>query len=95
MTDNPKKGNAVEEILCGNRFKILSALASGAEFHVPKIAERAQISQNCAREHLKFLVRAEIVRFKQFGRIKIYYIDSQKMRGQAVLQLFESYRKGS
>ncbi len=95
MIDNPKSVKSVEEILSGNRFKILRILASDVELHVPKIAEKAQLSQNCAREHLKVLVRAEIVRFKQFGRIKIYYLDTQKMRGQAILQLFESYREGS
>jgi len=71
------------------RIKILKILSEEGELNISEIARRAQINHNSTRYHLNFLVKANIIQEKTFGRIRIYRFKIEDMKVRAIKNLFE------
>ena len=71
------------------RIKILKILAIEGELNISEIARRAGINHNSTRYHLNFLVKANVVQEKKFGRIRIYRFKIENIKVRAIKNLFE------
>lgn len=71
------------------RIKILKILAVEGELNISEIARRAGINHNSTRYHLNFLVKANVVQEKKFGRIRIYRFKIENIKVRAIKNLFE------
>lgn len=71
------------------RIKILKILAKEGELNISEIARRAHINHNSTRYHLNFLVKANVIQEKKFGRIRIYRFRIENIRVRAIKNLFE------
>ncbi|MHA1650971.1 MAG: ArsR/SmtB family transcription factor [Candidatus Helarchaeota archaeon] len=71
------------------RIKILKILAIEGELNISEIARRANLNHNSTRHHLNFLVKANIVQEKKFGRIRIYRFRVEDIKVRAIKSLFD------
>ena len=71
------------------RIKILKILSKEGELNISEIARRAHINHNSTRYHLNFLVKANVIQEKKFGRIRIYRFQIENIRVRAIKNLFE------
>ncbi len=85
-----KEKSAIEEVFKSKgRIKILKILAEEGELNISEIARRAHINHNSTRYHLNFLVKANILQEKKFGRIRIYRFRIENIQVRAIKNLFE------
>ena len=81
---------AIEDVFQSKgRIKILKILAKEGELNISEIARRAHINHNSTRYHLNFLVKANVIQEKKFGRIRIYRFRIENIRVRAIKNLFE------
>ena len=71
------------------RVKILKILATEGELNISEIARKAHINHNSTRQHLNFLVKANILQEKTFGRIRIYRFRIEDAKVRAIKDLIE------
>jgi len=85
----------IEDILNSKgRVKILKVLTEQGELNISKIAELAELNHSTTISHLDALERAQLVKHKEFGRIKIYKFRDDHAQGQALKQLFKTWNGG-
>lgn len=85
-----EKKLALEDVFQSKgRIKILKILAKEGELNISEIARRAHMNHNSTRYHLNFLVKANILQEKKFGRIRIYRFRKESIRVRAIKNLFE------
>ena len=85
-----KEKLAIEDVFQSKgRIKILKILAKEGELNISEIARRAHINHNSTRYHLNFLVKANVIQEKKFGRIRIYRFRIENIRVRAIKNLFE------
>ena len=77
------------------RIKILKILAKEGELNISEIARRAHINHNSTRYHLNFLVKANIVQEKKYGRIRIYRFKIEDMKVRAIKTLFDIWENSN
>jgi len=80
----------IEQVLGSKlRVKILKILAQVGELNVSEIARRLGANYSSANKHLKILEDEEIVRHKEFGRIRLYRLDERSPKARALQKLME------
>jgi DNA-binding transcriptional ArsR family regulator len=80
----------IEQVLGSKlRVKILKILAQVGELNVSEIARRLGVNYNAAKKHLKILEDGDILRRKEFGRIRLYRLDEHSPRARALQKLME------
>jgi DNA-binding transcriptional ArsR family regulator len=80
----------IEQVLGSKlRIKILKILAQVGELNVSEIARRLGVNYNAANKHLKILQDGNILRHKEFGRIRLYRFDEHSPRARALQKLME------
>ena len=82
----------IEQVLGSKlRIKILKILAQVGELNVSEIARRLGVNYNAANKHLKILQDGNILRHKEFGRIRLYRFDEHSPRARALQKLMEAW----
>jgi len=82
----------IEDILQSKtRVRILKILAEEGELNVTEIAKRAH-NHSSIRSHLYFLVKADILQEKRFGRIRIYQLRVEDVRVRAMKNFFDFWK---
>jgi len=80
----------IEQVLGSKlRVKILKILAQVGELNVSEIARRLRVNYNAANKHLKILEDENILRHKEFGRIRLYRLDEHSPKARALQKLME------
>lgn len=72
------------------RIKILKVLVSKGELNITAIAREAEVNHRTALHHLEELKKAGILSEKVFGRVRIFRINSEDPRVEALRLLFKS-----
>lgn len=71
------------------RIKILRVLIDRGELNITAIAREAEVSHKTALRHLEELKKVGIITEKVFGRVRIFKIDFEDPRVEALRQLFK------
>jgi predicted ArsR family transcriptional regulator len=80
----------VEDVFSSKlRMKILEILVQVGEVNVSEIARRLGVNYNTTREHLKVLEDEGILQHKVFGRIRLYRLNEQSPKTNAIRNLIE------
>ena len=77
------------------RVRILRILAEIGELNISALARRAGLNYSTAREHLRVLEEAGLVRHKSFGRIRIFRFNDEDARARMIRQLVELWEKNA
>lgn len=77
------------------RIKVLKILATEGELNISEIARRAHINHNSTRYHLNFLVKANMLQEKTFGRIRIYRFRIENIKARAIKNLFDIWENSN
>ncbi|TDA34084.1 ArsR family transcriptional regulator [Candidatus Nezhaarchaeota archaeon WYZ-LMO8] len=72
------------------RVKILKVLIDKGELNITAIAREAGVNHKTALRHLEELRRVGVVTEKVFGRVRIFKINSEDPRVEALKMLFKS-----
>ncbi|MEM0217658.1 MAG: winged helix-turn-helix domain-containing protein [Candidatus Nezhaarchaeales archaeon] len=72
------------------RVKILKVLIDKGELNITAIAREAEVNHKTALRHLEELRRVGVVTEKVFGRVRIFRINSEDPRVEALKMLFKS-----
>ncbi len=84
----------IEDVFCSrSRIKILKLLADIGELNVSEIARRLGVNYAATSNHLKVLEDEQILKHKTFGRIRLYRLNNQSPRTQALVGLIEVWTK--
>ncbi|NVM54421.1 MAG: winged helix-turn-helix transcriptional regulator [Candidatus Helarchaeota archaeon] len=91
-----KEKFAIEHVFQSRgRIKILKILATEGELNISEIARKAHINHNSTRHHLNFLVKANILQEKTFGRIRIYRFRIENTKVRAIKNLFDIWENSN
>lgn len=77
------------------RVRILRILAEIGELNISALARRAGLNYSTAREHLRVLEKAGLVRHKSFGRIRIFRFNEEDSRARMIRRLVEHWEETS
>ncbi|MEM0232462.1 MAG: winged helix-turn-helix domain-containing protein [Candidatus Nezhaarchaeales archaeon] len=77
------------------RVKILKVLIDKGELNITAIAREAGVNHKTALRHLEELRRVGVVTEKVFGRVRIFKINSEDPRVEALKMLFKSISSSS
>jgi len=78
----------IEQVLGSKlRVKILKILAQVGELNVSEIARRLGVNYNTTKNHLKILEGENILRHKEFGRIRLYRLNENSPQAKAIQSL--------
>jgi len=84
----------IEDVFASRgRVRILRILAEIGELNISALARRAGLNYSTAREHLRVLEVAGLVRHKSFGRIRIFRFNDEDARARMIRQLVELWEK--
>lgn len=84
----------VEDVLSSKgRVRILRILADIGELNISEIARRARLNYGTANQHLKVLEDHQLVKHKNFGRIRIFRYNEKNPRAKMIKQLMEFWEK--
>ena len=75
------------------RVRILRILAEIGELNISALARRAGLNYSTAREHLRVLEEAGLVRHKSFGRIRIFRFNEEDARARMIKRLVELWEE--
>lgn len=82
---------SVENILGSKaKVKILKVLIDKGELNITAIAREAEVNHKTALRHLEELKKTGIITEKVFGRIRIFKINFEDPRVEALRLLFKS-----
>ncbi|MEM0239909.1 MAG: winged helix-turn-helix domain-containing protein [Candidatus Nezhaarchaeales archaeon] len=82
---------SVENLLGSkSRVKILKVLIDKGELNITAIAREAKVNHKTALRHLEELRKTGVVTEKVFGRVRIFKINSEDPRIEALKLLFKS-----
>jgi len=80
----------IEQVLGSKlRVKILKILAQVGELNVSEIARRLSVNYNTTKNHLKILEGENILRHKEFGRIRLYRLNENSPQAKAIQSLID------
>ena len=71
------------------RVRILRILAEIGELNISEIARRAGLNYTTTNQHLQTLEDAGLVRYKKFGRIRIFSFNDESPRARMSKRLIE------
>ena len=77
------------------RVRILRILAEIGELNISALARRAGLNYSTAREHLRVLEEAGLVRHKSFGRIRIFRFSDEDARARMIRALVELWEENA
>ena len=78
----------IEQVLGSKlRVKILKILVQVGELNVSEIARRLGVNYNTTKNHLKILEGENILRHKEFGRIRLYRLNENSPQAKAIQSL--------
>jgi DNA-binding transcriptional ArsR family regulator len=77
------------------RVRILRILAAIGELNISALARRAGLNYGTAREHLRVLEEAGLVRHKSFGRIRIFRFSDEDARARMIRALVELWEENA
>jgi len=84
----------IEDVFASRgRVRILRILAEVGELNISALARRAGLNYSTAREHLRVLEEAGLVRHKSFGRIRIFRFNDEDARARMIRQLVELWEE--
>jgi DNA-binding transcriptional ArsR family regulator len=84
----------VEDVLSSRlRIKILKILIHVGELNVSEIARRLGVNYNTTREHLKVLEGEGLLQHKVFGRIRLYRLNENSPKTNAIRKLVEVWEQ--
>jgi DNA-binding transcriptional ArsR family regulator len=84
----------IEEVFSSRgRVRILRILAEIGELNISALARRAGLNYSTAREHLRVLEEANLVRHKSFGRIRIFRFNDGDARAGLIRRLVEVWEE--
>jgi predicted transcriptional regulator len=75
------------------RIKILKILVQMGELNVSEIARRLGVNYNTTREHLKVLEDEGILQHKAFGRIRLYRLNKDSPKTNAIQNLIDVWEQ--
>jgi predicted transcriptional regulator len=75
------------------RIKILKILVQVGELNVSEIARRLGVNYNTTREHLKVLEDEGILQHKAFGRIRLYRLNKDSPKTNAIQNLIDVWEQ--
>ena len=75
------------------RVKILKILVEIGELNISEIARRARLNYTTTNQHLRVLEESEIVRHKNFGRIRIFKFNDENPRAIMIKDLICRWNK--
>jgi len=79
----------IEKVLQSKgRVKILKIIAEEGELNISEIGRRARLNNRAMHSHLKFLIQADILQEKKFGRVRIYRFRIELVKVRAIKNLF-------
>jgi DNA-binding transcriptional ArsR family regulator len=82
----------IEQVLGSKlRVKILKILAQVGELNVSEIARRLGVNYNTTKNHLQILEGEDMLRHKEFGRIRLYRLNEKSPKAKAVQKLMETW----
>ena len=86
----------IEDVFASRgRVRILRILAEIGELNISALARRAGLNYSTAREHLRGLEQAGLVRHKSFGRIRIFRFNGGDARARMIRQLVELWEENA
>lgn len=85
---------SIEEVFSSKgRMKILRILVEIGELNISEIARRAKLNYATTNNHLRVLEDSEIVRHKNFGRIRIFRFNEESPRARMIRDLVDAWDK--
>lgn len=86
----------IEDVFASRgRVRILRILAEIGELNISALARRAGLNYSTAREHLRVLEAAGLVRHKRFGRIRIFRFNDGDARARMIQRLVELWEENA
>ena len=75
------------------RMKILRVLADIGELNVSEIARRAGLNYATTNQHLQVLESHGLVKYKKFGRVRIFRLNEENPAARMIIELIESWEQ--
>jgi DNA-binding transcriptional ArsR family regulator len=84
----------IEDVLSSKgRVRILRILADIGELNISEIARRAGLNYATTNQHLKVLEDYQLVKHKNFGRIRIFRYNEENPKAKMIRQLIELWEQ--
>jgi len=85
----------MEEVFSSRgRVKILKILVEIGELNISEIARRSGLNYATTNKHLRVLEESELVKHKNFGRIRIFRFNEENRRARMVKELVNGWGVG-
>ena len=85
----------MEEVFSSRgRVKILKILVEIGELNISEIARRSGLNFATTNKHLRVLEESELVKHKNFGRIRIFRFNEENRRARMVKELVNGWGVG-
>lgn len=75
------------------RVRILRILSEIGELNISEIARRAKLNYTTTNGHLELLEKADLLKHKSFGRIRIYRFNEEDRKARAIKALMELWEE--
>jgi len=75
------------------RVKILKILVDIGELNISEIARRAGLNYTTTNQHLNVLETSNLVRHKNFGRIRIFRFNYENPRAKRIKELIDEWER--
>ena len=75
------------------RVRILRILYEIRELNISDIARRAGLNYTTTNEHLQLLEKADLIRHKSFGRIRIFRLNETNVKIKAIIDLMDVWEQ--
>jgi DNA-binding transcriptional ArsR family regulator len=75
------------------RMKILKVLADFGRLNVSEIARRAGLNYATTNQHLQVLESHGLVKYKKFGRARIFRLNEENPAARMIRELIESWEQ--
>lgn len=80
----------IEDVLSSRgKIKILKVLVCKEEVNISTIVRLTRLNNAAVSQHLAYFKEINMIREKNFGRIKIYQMNQNDLKVQAIRQLIE------
>ena len=75
------------------RVRILRILSEIGELNISDIARRAGLNYTTTNGHLQLLEKADLIRHKSFGRIRIFRLNDSNAKIKAIIDLMDVWEQ--
>jgi len=90
MRMNIEDKYSIEDIFCSKgRTKIIKTLALNKELNISKIIKNTNLNHSAVMNHLRFLIKINLIQEKSFGRIKIYRFREENLKAHCIKKMIE------